>query len=101
MCAWCRVLSKQPEVQQQAFPGPQWESPFLAIFGFDFGWVVPICTVNYVSKYVLNTLVLPVCLLYPRECLNTLAHLSLAWVPMEEQPCLPLSHTPMRNGYGD
>ena len=28
-----QVLSKQPEVQQQAFPGPQWESPFLAIFG--------------------------------------------------------------------
>ena len=61
-CCSRRVLSKQPEAQQQDFPGPQWHSPFLAIFSFDFGWVVPVCTINYVSQYLLNTVALPLCL---------------------------------------
>ena len=47
-----RVLSKQPEVQQQDFPGPQWDSPLVAVFGFDFGWVVPVCTIDYYQQYL-------------------------------------------------
>ena len=45
-----RVLSKQPDVQQQDFPGPQWDSPLVAIFGFDFGWIVPVCTIDYFQQ---------------------------------------------------
>ena len=35
----------------------------LRVDAVDFGWVVPICTINYTSRYLLNTVALPVCLI--------------------------------------
>ena len=58
-----QVVSKQPDAQQQDFPGPQWNSPLLAVFGFDFAWVVPVCTIDYTSGFLLNTVAMPVCLI--------------------------------------
>ena len=58
-----QVVSKQPDAQQQDFPGPQWDSPFLAVFGFNFAWVVPVCTIDYELSFLLNTVVFPLCLL--------------------------------------
>ena len=58
-----QVVSKQPDAQQQDFPGPQWDSPLLAVFGFNFAWAVPVCTIDYGWGFLLNTLVFPLCLI--------------------------------------
>ena len=57
-----QVVSKQPEVVKQDFPGPQWNSKFLALFSVDFGWIAPICTVPYGQKFLLNTVLMPLAL---------------------------------------
>jgi uncharacterized membrane protein YkvI len=54
-----QVMLKQPEVLKEEFPGPQWDSAFLKLFAFNFGWVVPICRVDYSQMFVMNTVVLP------------------------------------------
>ena len=35
-----QVMSRQPEVLKlkEKFPGPQWDSAWLQVFGFNFGW---------------------------------------------------------------
>ena len=43
-----QVVSKQPEVVKEDFPGPQWDSNLLKVFSLDFGWIAPICQVSYV-----------------------------------------------------
>ena len=37
-----QVVSKQPEVVKEEYPGPQWDSPFIKLFFMDFGWVAPV-----------------------------------------------------------
>ena len=34
----------------------------MQVFSFNFGWIIPICQVDYTQTFVLNTLVLPACL---------------------------------------
>ena len=63
MLGLVQVLSKQPTVLKESFPGPQWESVFMKFWAFDFGWVMPVCKVNYYEKFVLNAVVLPVFLM--------------------------------------
>ena len=59
-----QVVGKQPKVLgnpelEGLFEGAEW----LSVFAFDFGWLVPVCTVDYSSKFLLNTVVLPTTLL--------------------------------------
>ena len=59
-----QVVGKQPKVLgnpelEELFEGAEW----LSVFAFDFGWLVPVCTVDYSSKFLLNTVVLPTTLL--------------------------------------
>ena len=35
-----QVISKQPEVLKEDFPGIMWDSDWLKVFSFDFSWVV-------------------------------------------------------------
>ena len=35
----------------------------LRVDAVDFGWVVPICRIEYTSRYLLNAVALPVCLI--------------------------------------
>ena len=34
-----QVVSRQPELMKEEYPGPQWESNLLRLFKMDFGWV--------------------------------------------------------------
>ena len=69
-----QVVSKQPHVVKQDFPGPQWcvnihpqpcwapfirlskterrDTKLLHIFSVDMGWIAPICGVSYVSTFI-------------------------------------------------
>jgi hypothetical protein len=35
-----QVISKQPEVLKEDYPGIIWDSDWLKVFSFDFSWVV-------------------------------------------------------------
>lgn len=35
-----QVISKQPEVLKEDYPGIMWDSDWLKVFSFDFSWVV-------------------------------------------------------------
>jgi hypothetical protein len=35
-----QVISKQPEVLKEDYPGIMWDSEWLKVFSFDFSWVV-------------------------------------------------------------
>jgi Ca2+-binding EF-hand superfamily protein len=63
MLGLVQVLSKQPTVLKESFPGPQWESVCMKFWSFDFGWVFPVCRVNYYERFLLNAVVLPVFLM--------------------------------------
>ena len=58
-----QIMSKQPETLKEEFPGPQWDSDWLQVFSFKFDWVLPVCEVDYVQRFFLNTVVLPTFLL--------------------------------------
>ena len=57
-----QVMSKQPEVLRESFPGPHWDFELFKAFAFDFGWVVPICHVDYLKRYLLNVVAFPLTL---------------------------------------
>jgi hypothetical protein len=58
-----QVLSKQPDVLRSKELIEQFKDhPWMQVFSFNFGWIVPICQVDYTQTFVLNTLVLPACL---------------------------------------
>ena len=89
-----QVISKQPEVLKEDYPGIMWDSDWLKVFSFDFGWVVrsecvslamahgcmaaanhcmplrvamcaqvPVCEVTYLTRFILNAIVLPASLI--------------------------------------
>ena len=59
-----QVLSKQPDVLRSKELIEQFQDhPWLQIVAFDFEWIVPVCQVDYVQTFLLNTLALPVCLM--------------------------------------
>ena len=58
-----QVISNYEHNMQQQLPGRVWNSDFLNIVKFDAQLVVPICHINYVTLFLLNSMITPCVLL--------------------------------------
>lgn len=56
-----QILSRQPETMKEDFPGAHWEE--FKLFSFDFSWTMPVCGVNYWTRWFSNAVLLPFLLL--------------------------------------
>ena len=59
-----QILSKQPDVlQSQELIAQFKDYPWLAIFSFNVGWIMPVCQVDYTQSFLLNTVFFPMTLM--------------------------------------
>ena len=56
-----QILSRQPETMKEDFPGAHWEE--FKFFSFDFSWTMPVCGVDYWTRWFSNAILLPLLLL--------------------------------------
>ena len=56
-----QILSRQPETMKEDFPGAHWEE--FKLFSFDFSWTMPVCGVDYWTRWFSNAVLLPLLLL--------------------------------------